>query len=252
LDNPAAARDCSDLLISGSEHTLIDAAPELRRQLAREHVLDVDRVLLTHEHFDHIGGLPAFEYYVHLKTKTPLPVYAGPKTIAAVRQQFGFMLDALDLREIHVGDKLEFDGVTYTPLAATHSEGAFGYLIETGNATNGNATNGGVGTRTAYFPDTGTLKPQTDAALRERQIDTLIIDATFNGANWMPTSHHTIDDAIVLSQSLGARRTFLTHLSMSYDTPITLVELNDKLATINGAQQGTNVSAAHDGLTINI
>jgi phosphoribosyl 1,2-cyclic phosphate phosphodiesterase len=228
-------------LITGAEHTLIDAAPELRRQLAREHVLDIDRILLTHEHFDHIGGMPAFEYYVHLKTKTPLPVYAGPETLAAVRQQFGFMLDALELHEIHVGDKLVFDGVTYTPLAATHSKGAFGYLIET------SAADGGAAMRAAYFPDTGTLTAETDAALRAAPLDIFIIDATFNGSNWMPTSHHTIDDAIILAQSLGARQTYLTHLSMSYDTPITLGELEAKLAPYNGA-----IQASHDGLSITL
>ena len=95
-----AARDCSGLMIVGQQHTLIDAAPELRTQLIREGVSSIDRLLFTHEHFDHIGGLPQLEFYVRLKSKTPVPVYGGAQTIAAIKQQYAFMLDTLDIHTI--------------------------------------------------------------------------------------------------------------------------------------------------------
>ncbi|MDR3053010.1 MAG: hypothetical protein LBU48_04030, partial [Coriobacteriales bacterium] len=77
--------------------------------------------------------------------------------------------------------------------------------------------------------------------------DFLIIDATFNGSNWMPDTHHSIDGAIALAQRVGARTTYLTHLSMHYDTPITLAELEQKLAPYNGT-----IKVAFDGLTITL
>jgi len=233
LANPKAARNCACLLISGAENTLIDASPDLRMQLVRSGAKDVARVLLTHEHFDHIGGIPQLEFYVKLQTRTPLPVYAGAKTLAAIKQQFSFMLDILELHQIEVGETLEFDDIRYTPLPAKHGEASYGYLLET------------PATRLAYFPDTGPL----DAAVIDcmGMLDHLVIDATFNGKNWMPASHLTIDEAIGLAQHIGARKTWLTHLSMHYDTPITLAELEERLAIYNGT-----ITPAYDNLTIEL
>ena len=36
---------------------VIDAGPDFRQQMLREHVQRIDGILLTHEHKDHIGGL---------------------------------------------------------------------------------------------------------------------------------------------------------------------------------------------------
>jgi len=129
---------------------------------------------------------------------------------------------------------VEFDWVRYTPLPAAHGVETFGFLIEKMGESN---------KRIAYFPDTGPLPKKTMEALKE--VDVLIIDATFNGRNWMPESHHSIDEAIQLSQLLGAGRTFLTHLAMHYDEPITARELQELLAPYQGT-----ILAANDGLEI--
>jgi phosphoribosyl 1,2-cyclic phosphate phosphodiesterase len=254
--NPRAARDCSGLLIAGLEHTLIDTAPELRTQLVRERITHIDRVLFTHEHFDHVGGLPQLEFFVHLELGTPVPIYASEKTLAAIGQQFAFMSDVLVPHLLEPFVPVCFDGVRYTPLPAVHGEGTFGFLIEIGAAPGGAsaAAPGEQGTeqeapgagrqvpsRIAYFPDTGPLLQQTLEYLSG--LDLLIIDATFNGANWMPVSHHSIGEAIAFSRELAPRCTYLTHLAMHYDEPITLVELEEQLKPYRGT-----VRVAFDGL----
>jgi phosphoribosyl 1,2-cyclic phosphate phosphodiesterase len=251
-DDPRAARDCSGLLIVGSQHTLIDAAPELRTQLIRERVGHVDQALFTHEHFDHVGGIPQLEFYVRLVSKKPLPIYAGPETLAAIEQQFGFMSDVLEPHPLEAFGTVSFDGVDYTPLPATHSEGAFGFLIEMcgqdteqGGEQSGQQGNRQEGRRIAYFPDTGPLSQQTLERLTD--LDILIFDATFNGANWMPHSHHSIDEAIALVQTLAPKRAFLTHLTMHYDEPITLAELERKLEPYQGS-----IAVAHDGMHLSL
>jgi phosphoribosyl 1,2-cyclic phosphate phosphodiesterase len=259
-DNPRAARDCSGLLNVGSQHTLIDAAPELRTQLIRERVEHIDQALFTHEHFDHVGGIPQLEFYVRLVSKKPLPLYAGPETLAAIERQFGFMSDVLAPRPLEAFAAVSFDGVDYTPLPAAHSEGAFGFLIEVRGQSEGQSDEqdswqvseqgdrqalGQVreqgDRRIAYFPDTGPLPQQTLERLTD--LDILIFDATFNGANWMPRSHHSIDEAIALAKTLAPRRTFLTHLTMHYDEPITLAELERKLEPCQGS-----IAVAYDGM----
>ncbi|GHT78878.1 MBL fold metallo-hydrolase [Actinomycetota bacterium] len=231
LANPIAQRTCAGLLIKGDENTLIDAGPDLRMQLVNAEVKDLARAIFTHEHFDHIGGIPQLEYYVKLKTQQPLPIYAGIETLETIEQQFGFMNDSLEIHRMLVWEQLTFDQVSYTALPATHSNGAFGYLIEHNKH------------RIAYFPDTGPL--QKTVIEKIQNLDILIIDATFNGNNWMPRSHHSINDAITLAQILQPKQTYLTHLSMHYDTPITVVELEKLLA-----EQEADIQVAFDGLTI--
>ncbi|MDR2492962.1 MAG: MBL fold metallo-hydrolase [Coriobacteriales bacterium] len=238
-----AARSCACLLVSATDtsaplptqtrHTLIDAGPELRTQLVRAEASAIDRLLVTHEHFDHIGGIPQLEFYVKLKSLVPLPVYAGSEASAAIRQQFSFMLDTLDLRPLDLWQRLEFDGIAYTPLPAQHAPGTFGFLIESPK------------TRLAYFPDTGPLPQEALAALAVEPLDILVIDATFNGRNWMPRSHHSISDAIALAERLAPAKAYLTHLSMHYDEPITCVGLSELLAPYGGA-----IEPAYDGLRV--
>ncbi len=249
-------RGCAALLIRGTENTLIDAGPDLRMQLSHAGAQDVERVLFTHEHFDHIGGIPQLEYYVLLKSKKPLPLYAGERTLAAIEQQFAFMADTLAPQLIEEWQCIEFDGVRYTPLPATHGEQTFGFLIEKNIDITANEASRLAGTTTiqtdqskarikriAYFPDTGPLSAEVMRQLRG--IDILIIDATFNGSNWMPDSHLNIDEAIALAQKLKAKKTFLTHLSMHYDEPITAAELQALLTPYEGS-----ILAANDGLEI--
>lgn len=266
LKNPAARRGCAALLISGTENTLIDAGPDLRMQLSLAGARDIERVLFTHEHADHIDGISELEYYVRLKTGEPLPIYAGDHTLENIAKRFGYMSDTLEPHGIEVWQSLEFDGVRYTVLPAAHGTQTFGFLIEkTDDApaggseeqagdregldairehrTVGPSIEGTAGKRIAYFPDTGPLSSEVREVLRG--IDILIIDATFHGTNWMPASHLTIDEAIQTSQQVHAEKTFLTHLSMHYDEPITALELQVMLASFPGV-----VLAANDGLEI--
>ncbi|MCL1847460.1 MAG: MBL fold metallo-hydrolase [Coriobacteriia bacterium] len=240
LVEPRAARACSGILISGEQRTLIDAPPELRTQLIREQVDGIDQALFTHEHFDHLGGLPQLEFYVRIRTRSPLPVYSGARTLATINQQYGFMVDTLELHPLKAFETVCFDGVSYTALPAAHCEDSFGFLIESGQVASSQSARP---SRTAYFPDTGPLAAATMERLQD--LDTLIIDATFSGVNWMPSKHHSIDEAIALARQLGPRQTYLTHLAMHFDTPITLEELERKLAECE-----ENVKVAHDGLSI--
>jgi phosphoribosyl 1,2-cyclic phosphate phosphodiesterase len=213
--------------------------------------------LFTHEHFDHIGGLPQLEFYVRLKSKTPVPVYGGAQTITAIKQQYAFMLETPDIHTTEPFKTLALDGVRYTASPAAHNEGCFGYLIEKRQRDGMRQGDGSlvssdretspvfspVSTRMAYFPDTGPLPPQTLECLYD--LDTLIIDSTFSGANWMPKKHHSIDEAIALAEQLRPKQTYLAHLAMHFDEPITLQELTDRLSVNNRV-----ISVAYDGLRI--
>lgn len=220
------------VLVRNERTLLLDTPPDLRHQLEREGVRAVDRVLWTHAHFDHLGGLGELEYMVRLVTGAPLPCAASPAVRAGILAEFHYLDDILDFQELAPFDEFAFDDVRYTALPVTHAPGTYGYLME-----------GPSGRRTFYASDTGALPPET--AERVRGADALIMDATFWGRNWSPGAHHSVQETIEEGLALGAGTIYLTHLAMHYDTPITLAELEARLEPYDG-----RVRCAADGLTI--
>lgn len=232
-ENPAARRgDCS-VMVSGAERTLIDTPPDIRQYLIRENVRTFDRLLLTHWHFDHVGGLGEVEYMVQLATKRNLPTYASEYTLESIGREFAYLAYALEPHPLHAFDTLAFDGVRYTALPVTHAPGTFGYLIETER------------TRLFYASDTALLPDETRE--RVQGVDVLAMDATFWKKNWSPQAHHSIQETIEEGLALDAGKVYLTHLAMHYDEPITLAELNDYLTQYDG-----RVQPATDGLSFPI
>lgn len=216
LSDPLEAKTCSSLAIVGAQATLIDTAPELRLQLSRAGIAHVDRVLFTHEHFDHTGGFAQLEYPMRLGYAEKLPVYATERCLAWLASHFEWMWDGVVPHPIESYERLEFDGVAYTPLPARHCPDAVGYLIEAD------------GMRVAYFPDTGPLS--AEVLERLEGVDVLIHDSTFIGRNWMPETHTNVEGTIELGRSLGAKTTYLAHCTMHFDQPCTAATLRAECA----------------------
>ncbi|MGI6217637.1 MAG: MBL fold metallo-hydrolase [Coriobacteriales bacterium] len=236
--NPMARRTCSSIAIVRDEVTLIDTAPEIHHQLSREHISDVHRVLFTHEHLDHTGGVPQLEYMIRLRRHVPIDFYCNGHTADYIESHFEMMDDISNIHRIEYGHQMEFDGISYTSISASHCPGAFGYLIE----IPAECTSDEKARRIAYLPDTS--RPSDDVLDIIRGVDVLIIDGTFNDGNWMPSQHMEIDASVALADELEVGSAYLTHLSMHFDEPITLEELNAKL-------EGSRTHASYDGLRLN-
>lgn len=213
---------------------VIDAPPDARHQLLREGIRHVDEMLITHCHFDHIGGLGEYEYLVALiRGGVPLPVGASAAAREGIVAEFHYMDWCFDFNELAPGDTHEFDGVRYTALPVSHAPGTYGYLIETPE------------TRLFYASDTGPLPAET--AERVHGVEVLAMDATFWKRNWNPDVHHSVQECIEEGLALDVGTIYLTHLCMHYDEPITYAELIAYLEQYDG-----RVKCALDGLTIPI
>ena len=74
-NNPKDNRLRSSVMIEVDNQTLIiDTGPDFRQQMLREKVNNIDAVLFTHEHKDHISGLDDVRAYNH-KWKKDIQVY---------------------------------------------------------------------------------------------------------------------------------------------------------------------------------
>jgi len=231
-ENAAHARTRSGALISTVNTTvLLDTSPDLRIQLIREHVNNIDQIFITHWHYDHFGGLGELEYYVKLKRKEPILLYLPPTAVDQFQRAFPDLTEIFDIIPWEFNKSYVIDNVSIVPLSAKHSVETAGFLIK--SAEN----------KLAYFPDTAGLSAET--AREIEGVDWLICDATFHGGNWFPHSHMSVEEAIELGRQVKARQTVLTHMSIHYSQPVTSEDL--KLMT----SRHPNVQAAFDGMKIN-
>ncbi len=78
--NPKNFRSrCSALLKTKSENILIDTSPDLRQQLIKNKISNIDKVLYSHMHADQTHGINDLRVF-YIKNKTTLPVYADNPT----------------------------------------------------------------------------------------------------------------------------------------------------------------------------
>lgn len=231
LAAPTFSRTRSSAFLSTeNRRILLDTSPDLRSQLIRERIADVDQVFLTHWHYDHFGGLGELEYYVKLQRRQPIPLHLPPSAVKRFTSAFPELHEVFDVTPWEFGQTYPLDDLTLTPLPARHSVETAGFLLQSGRK------------RLAYFPDTAGLPPET--AERVAGVDWLICDATFHGENWFPQSHMSVREAIELGRAVQAHTTVLTHLSVHYSQPVTAKELHAAIAPHQG------VVAAYDGMTV--
>jgi phosphoribosyl 1,2-cyclic phosphate phosphodiesterase len=200
--DPRDTRLRTSLLISSATTTIVvDTSLDFRQQMLRHRVMDIDAVVFTHHHFDHIGGFDDIRPY-NFRHQRAMPVYGTADTIDVLRSTFpyafglvrptGASVPSIDLIEISdapftIGD------VTMEPIPMLHGGmPVMGYRV--GNV--------------AYCTDTN-LIPSTSLE-RLRDLDVLILD----GLRWQPhPTHFTIDEALAIVEAVRPRLTYLTHVA---------------------------------------
>jgi phosphoribosyl 1,2-cyclic phosphate phosphodiesterase len=102
---PVIACDCSTCLSSDlkdkrlrtsvmleTDETMlvIDAGPDFRQQMLREHVSKLDAIILTHEHKDHIAGLDdvrAFNY----KSQDAIDIFCEERVQKVIKKEYSYV-----------------------------------------------------------------------------------------------------------------------------------------------------------------
>jgi phosphoribosyl 1,2-cyclic phosphate phosphodiesterase len=219
------------LVEAGGSRILIDTPPELRLQLIAGGITQVDAVVYTHEHADHTAGIDDLRMF-SVRRRGPLPIYGPPETLDRLRASFGYIFDdavrpyegtskpSLELRALEPGRQVEVAGVPLLPLAFQHGHlRVYGYRFGS----------------LAYITDVKSI-PEAERN-RLRGLDVLALNALW----WRPhPTHLSIPEAVETAQTLGARRTYLTHLT--HETG------HAELA----GQLPEGILPAYDGLTVEV
>lgn len=199
-EDPKDKRTRSSLMLCYNGYTvIIDTSTDLRNQMIREKVSQIDAVLFTHPHADHVNGIDDLRgfYFLHKKI---VPCYASPETIETLSKGFGYIFKEIDnsgytplLEANPVTEPFELFGVLITPIPLIH-----GKTVSTGFRI-GNV---------AYLTDCSSIPDRSISLLQGLEL--LIID----GLRWAEhPSHFTIESAIASTKEIAAKRNILTHLT---------------------------------------
>ncbi|MBQ9300145.1 MAG: MBL fold metallo-hydrolase [Clostridia bacterium] len=190
---PAAGGACSGYLLeAGDTRVLLDCGTGTLAALTA--ILppeELDAIVLSHLHYDHMSDMLPLIYRIQGKPK--LPVYA-PMEPAGVR---GLLSDAFDLRDLGQGGMI--GSLKMTVLPTRHPVPAYATRFE------------GMGKVFCYTGDTNTC---AGLAAFAQGCDLLLADACFTDALWAESKPHLSSRlAAEAAREAGARHLLLTHFT---------------------------------------
>ncbi len=215
-------------MIQSAKTTLVvDTTPDFRCQMLREKVKNLDAVLFTHPHKDHIAGLDdvrAFNFF----NKKKMEVYANSLTEEALKREFSYAfadkkypgIPELNLNTITL-DPFTVGDILVTPVQVWHLKmPVLGFRF--GKFT--------------YITDANRIDNDEKEKIRGSAV--LVINALRKQAH---VSHFSLGEAIELVQELRIPTVYFTHISHQLG-----------LHSVVEAELPENIHLAYDGLVLNI
>jgi len=189
----------SILIEDKGEVIVVDTGPDFRQQMLREHVQQLDAVVFTHEHKDHIAGLDDVRAF-NFKQKKDMQVYATLETQEALKREFHYAfaenpypgvpqikLNTIDNDIFNIGD------VALTPINVWH------YKMPVKAFRVNNFT---------YITDANRIEGHELDKIRGSEV--IVINALRKTDH---ISHFKLSEAIDLLNELKPKRAYLTHIS---------------------------------------
>jgi phosphoribosyl 1,2-cyclic phosphate phosphodiesterase len=218
---------CSVLIENQGKTFVIDTGPDFRYQMLRAQVMQLDAVLLTHQHKDHIAGLDDVRAF-NFKQKNEMCVYADQNTLEQVRSEFYYAFaqkkypGVPEIKTIEI-DEHPFDihGIKFIPVKVMHHLlPVLGFRID----------------NFAYITDAKTIPPHSIEKLKN--LDVLVLNALRIQSH---IAHFNLDEALEMVEILKPKRTYFTHIS----------HLLGRHANIS-KMLPDHVQLAYDGLTLEL
>lgn len=203
---------------------LIDCGPDFRQQIMQEPFSKLDGVLLTHEHYDHVGGLDDLRPFCKF---SDIDIYANSITLKALGKRIPYVfaeskypgVPTFILHEVVSGTSFSINDVEIQPIDMLHYKlPVVGYRV--GNF--------------AYLTDVKSIPDREYEKLSN--LDTLVISALRIEDH---ISHLSLSQALGEVKKIAPKRAYFVHMSHH-------IGLHDQVQTM----LPENVFLAYDGLEI--
>ncbi len=228
-DNPKDKRLRASVYVEVNEvKILIDTSIDFRQQMLRAGITDLDAVLFTHHHVDHIMGMDDLRQ-INQRYRKYIDIYGNRLTLNEIKITFRYALDeelkrywCVPLVNFNYIENKNFNvkGIEIIPIEVYHGRiKIFGYRI--GNF--------------AYITDASKIPNEEMKKLEN--LDVLILNALRKAPH--PT-HFNLEQATEIALELKAKKTYFTHITHDLKHE----EINKILPK--------NVELGYDGLEIEI
>ena len=178
---------------------VIDTGPDFRQQMLREKVNNLDAVLFTHEHKDHIAGLDDVRAYNYL-TKRALPIFASHAVTQAIRRDYHYVFSEQKYPGV---PELEMNLIGYDPFSIKDTRiipiQVFHHTMPVTAFRINDFT---------YITDATRVEPAEMEKIRGTK--TLVINALRRESH---ISHFTLQQALQFIDDVNPESAFLIHLS---------------------------------------
>jgi phosphoribosyl 1,2-cyclic phosphate phosphodiesterase len=179
---------------------MIDTGPDFRQQALRHGIRQIDAVLYTHPHADHILGIDDLRPF-NFHQKEPIPIHGAAQTLDVIRHVFSYIFHdgptqssrpKISVHEFN-GQPIGVGGLEFVPVPVRHGSGeCHGFRFG----------------RNAYLTDHSEI-PEESMTLLEN-LDVLFLDAL----RYKPhPTHSTVDESLRIVERLKPRLTYFTHIS---------------------------------------
>jgi phosphoribosyl 1,2-cyclic phosphate phosphodiesterase len=207
---------------------LIDTGPDFRQQMMRSGLRQVDAVLYTHGHADHVLGFDDLRPLTFGRGG-PVPVYADDPTAEVLERVFEYTFRKVD--KYPTSAKVALHRLSAEP-GTTVS--LFGADFERIPMIHGRNSIGGYRFGSAaYLTDMSDLPESSFDRLHD--LDVVVLDALRREPH---PSHSHLENSIRIAEKIGAKRTYFTHIAHELDHAEVEAELP------------TNIRPAYDGLQL--
>lgn len=216
----------SSIMVETSTTTIvIDTGPDFRQQMLREQVEQLDAVVFTHEHKDHIAGLDDVRAFNFINGKH-IEVYATSRVQAAIKREFAYIfaedkypgIPLINLNEIDLAP-FQIKDIKLNPIEVVH------YKMPV------------LGFRIAdftYITDAKSISEKEKEKMKGSKV--LVLNALRREEH---ISHFTFQEAIDLAQELNVEQAYFTHISHQ-------LGLHEQVSE----ELPSNIFLAYDGLKL--
>jgi len=178
---------------------VIDTGPDFRQQMLRENVQQLDAVVFTHEHKDHVAGLDDVRAF-NFKQKKDMDIYATPEVQTALIREFHYAfaeykypgVPSLALHTIE-DDVFNIGDVQLHPINVWHHKMPV-KAFRINNFT--------------YITDANRIEEQELEKIKGSEI--IVLNALRKTDH---ISHYKLSEAIELLEQLKPKKAYLTHIS---------------------------------------